>query len=81
MRENSGVAGICDALKIASECYRFSQIEKDTALMLYRCLKPLWFTRIEELKEAGSDCRAVRESLNKSEKDLTVPVDFSEYMR
>ena len=48
--EPAGVSGICEALQIASEVYRFSELEKNTALPLYRCLKPLWYTRVEELK-------------------------------
>ena len=80
MRESSGVSGICEALKIASEYYRFSDIEKDTALMLYRCLKPLWYTRVQELKKAGNDPDAIRTCLDETEHALTSPIDFSEYM-
>lgn len=81
MRESNGVSGICEALKIASEYYRFSDIEKDAALMLYRCLKPLWYTRVEALKKAGKDPDAIRMCLNEAEHALTSPIDFSEYMR
>lgn len=80
MRESSGVDGICEALKIASECYRFSDIEKDTALMLYRCLKPLWYTRVEELKAAGDDPGAIKACLDQAEQALTSPIDFAAYM-
>ena len=80
MRENNGVSGICEALKIASEYYRFSDIEKDAALMLYRCLKPLWYTQVEELKKAGIDPDAIRTCLNEAEHALTSFIDFSEYM-
>ena len=80
MRESSGVSGICEALRIASESYRFSDIEKDTALMLYRCVKPLWYTRVEELKKAGNDPDAIRTCLSETERALTSPVDFTEYM-
>lgn len=80
MRENNGVDGICEALKIASECYRFSDIEKDTALMLYRCLKPLWYSRVVELKDAGSDINAISAVLGEAERALTERIDFKEYM-
>ena len=80
MRESDGVSGICEVLKIASEYYRFSDIEKDAALMLYRCLKPLWYTVVEELKKAGNDCDAIRKALNKSESELTSEIDFKKYM-
>ena len=77
MRESSGVSGICKALQIASECYRFSDLEKETALMLYRCLKPLWFTRVEALKKAGQDPDAIQACLDETEQALTAPIDFA----
>ncbi len=80
MRENSGVDGICEALKTASEVYRFSEGEKDTALMLYRCLKPLWYTRVKALKEAGDDRDAIRACLDETEHALTAPFDFAACM-
>ena len=80
IRENNDVPGICDALRTAAEFYRFSDIEKDTALMLYRCLKPLWYTRVKKLKEAGDDHKVIKESLDESEHDLTVQIDFGKYM-
>ena len=80
MRESNGVSGICEALKIASEYYRFSDPEKDTALMLYRCLKPLWYTRVEKLKKAGNDPDAIQTCLNETEHALTAPIDFAEHM-
>jgi hypothetical protein len=38
---------IRDALRTAAGYYQFSDLEKNTAPMLYRCLKPLWFTRVK----------------------------------
>ena len=80
MRESSGVTGICEALKIAAVEYRFSDLEKDTALMLYRCLKPLWYTRVQALREAGNDPAAIRKSLDETETALTQPINFRTYM-
>lgn len=80
MRESSGVSGICEALQIASEAYRFSELEKSTALMLYRCLKPLWYTRLKALEKAGSDPAAIRACLDEAEHALTAPIDFAAYM-
>lgn len=80
MRENSGVSTICDALDAASAFYRFSEPEKDIALMLYRCLKPLWFTRREALKKAGNDLEAIRACLDRTERELTEPYDFRSAM-
>ncbi|MBR3129167.1 MAG: hypothetical protein IKF65_01435 [Clostridia bacterium] len=80
MRESDGVSGICDALKIAAECYRFSELEKDTALMLYRCLKPLWWSAVKALKDAGNDQTAIRACLDKAERALTEEIDFKTFM-
>ena len=80
MRENSGVPEICEALEAAAAFYRFSDLEKDTALMMYRCLKPLWYTRVQELKEAGNDPDAVKACLDRAERELTGPVDFRKHM-
>lgn len=65
-------------LKIVSEYYRFSEVEKQAALMLYRCLKPLW--NIDVLKEIGNDTAAVGAYLNETERSLTENIDFAPYM-
>ncbi|MCR4622020.1 MAG: phosphotransferase [Clostridiales bacterium] len=80
MRECDGAAEIREALRTASECYRFSDIEKETALMLYRCLKPLWYTKVEKLKNAQNDPAAIASALDEAERALTEPIEFSECM-
>lgn len=81
MRENFSdfqkeISMICDALRIASDYYRFSDLEKDTALMLYRCLKPLSFISLESLKELGNDLKAIGAFLDETEYYLTAHIDF-----
>ena len=80
IRECYNVSKICEALKYASEYYRFSDFEKDTVLMLYRCLMPLWYTRVEDMKDLGNDYKAVRAFLDETERMLTDPINFREYM-
>ena len=80
MRECDGVQGIREALKISAEYYRFSDIEKDAATMLYRCLKPLWYTRVKKLKEAGNDSEAIKAALDETESALTEDIDFTDCM-
>ena len=72
---------ICDMLKISGEYYHFSDIEKESALMLYRCLKPLWFCKLGRLKECGDDNEAVKMFLTKTEHFLTANIDFKAYMQ
>ena len=80
MRENDDVPDICEALSISAGYYRFSDLEKDTALMLYRCLKPLWYTQVKKLKEAGNDRDSIDACLGEAEHRLTAPINFREHM-
>lgn len=67
---------IKSAIKIVESVYTFSMIEKYAALMLYRCIKPLWWTRVQRLKKAANDYSAIQECLDKVESMLTRNVDF-----
>ena len=85
MRENYGdfeaeIEKIRRALRIACRYYTFSEEEKAAALPLYRCLKPLWFIRVEDLREAGDDREAIRRCLDRTEHYLTEDIDFRSYM-
>lgn len=85
MRENfdefeKELAMIRDALKIAGEDYRFSDSEKDAALMLYRCLKPLSFISLDTLKACGTDPQAIQTVLDETERYLTADLDFKSCM-
>ncbi|MBR4906465.1 MAG: hypothetical protein IKZ44_06380 [Clostridia bacterium] len=85
MRENYGefeqeLEMIREALRISSEYYAFSEDEKRAALPLYRCLKPLWYTRVEDLREAGNDEAKIREILDRIERFQTAEIDFTSCM-
>ena len=54
--------------------------EKQAALPLYRCLKPLWFTRVDDLREAGDDAQKIRQCLDRVEFYLTEKIDFTRDM-
>ena len=79
MRENNS-GSIPEALKISSEYYVFSEEEKQAALPLYRCLKPLWWTAVRELEDAGSDGEKIRKCLDEAEARLTEDIDFRSCM-
>ncbi len=66
-------------LKIVSRYYHFSDLEKQTALTLYRCQKPLYYTA-GELKKLGDDQAAIRKFLDETEHFLTLDIDFPAYM-
>lgn len=71
------IRAIRRALTIAARYYPFSPAEKTAALPLYRCLKPLWYTRVEALKEAGTDEGRIRQELDQTERFLTENIDFA----
>ncbi len=71
---------IKEALMISKRYYTFSEEEKQAALPLYRCLKPLWWTSIQDLKDAGDDREAVKKCLDRSEYYLTTDIDFRSCM-
>lgn len=79
MRENDSET-IPEALKISRAYYVFSDEEKEAALPLYRCLKPLWWSRVKALKGAGKDEAAVQKCLDAAESCLTEEIDFTRYM-
>ncbi len=67
-------------LKLVSGYYHFSDIEKQAALMLYRCLKPLWWDSVYMLKKLGGDTVAQKRFLDEIEELFTRDIDFSTYM-
>lgn len=86
MRENFNVDFdkelnmIFNTLKTVSPHYHFSNIEKQSILMLYRCIKPLWYNRVERLKSFKDNISEIQNFLNKTELYLTKPIDFLIYM-
>lgn len=79
MRENSAET-IPEALRIASGFYAFSEEEKEAALPLFRCLKPLWYSRVSDLKKAGDDPERIRRCLDESLRMLTENIDLKSFM-
>lgn len=79
MREN-GSDTIPEALKISSAYYTFTEEEKEAALPMFRCLEPLWWTAVQDLKKAGNDEEAVQKCLDQAESLLTKEIDFRSYM-
>ncbi len=67
------------ALGVVREVYPFCQAEKELALPLYRCLCPLWFTSVDQLKAAKTE-EEVRRALEDVERAQTREIDFGAYM-
>ncbi len=71
---------LLETLKKVSQVYCFSDLEKQAAPLLYRCLKPLWYTEIETLNEAGNDVNAIQTCLDRTEELQTKEIEFAAYM-
>ena len=66
-------------ITIVKERYRFSEAEMELALPLFRCLSPLWFTSVEQLKAATGE-EEVQAALDETERAQTMEIDFRAYM-
>ncbi len=71
---------LLETLKKVSQVYCFSDLEKQAAPLLYRCIKPLWYTETEALKAAGADENAIQNCLDRAEALQTKEIAFAEYM-
>lgn len=71
---------IFEALKVVSSVYAFSEQEKDAAVLIYRCVKPLWYTRIKSLKESGGNGTAIQKCLDEMEYAQTRKINFRSVM-
>ena len=70
---------LLETLKSVSQIYCFSELEKQAAPLLYRCLVPLWHTGIDILKE-GTDENAIQIILDRVEELQTKEIAFAAYM-
>ena len=74
------LAEILRALKISGSYYCFSEDEIKAAPLIYRCVKPLWYTRVYTLKEAKDDQDAIQACLDEMEYAQTREIDFRSFM-
>lgn len=75
------LAEILRALGIVKEIYTFSKEEIEAAPLIYRCVKPIWFSRVDDLKAAGNDMAAIQKHLDDMEYALTREIDFESAMK
>ncbi len=66
-------------IEVVRQHYGFSEAEKELALPLFRCLFPLWFTSVEQLKAAKGE-EEIRAALDDAERAQTMEIDFRAYM-
>lgn len=79
-QQDPALDSIIHALTVVKEIYHFSDLEKQAALPLWRCLKPLWWTSIQRLKEAADDTEKIQAALDTVEELQTMEIDFAAAM-
>jgi hypothetical protein len=74
---NFTIECIMHGIKVSKRVYKFSEIERKAALLLYRCIKPLFYDAVENLKNAGDDFAAINKCLDETERIQTQEIDFA----
>lgn len=75
--EDFVVRSLLHAIEISKQAYHFSEAERNAAILLYRCLEPLWYTEVEQLKRAGENLDAINKCLDETEYMQTREIDFA----
>ncbi len=74
------VSCVQQTLKTVSAVYKFSDIEKQAAPLIFRCVEPIFYNALDDLKEAGEDKEKIKLCLDRAEYELTADFDFAAYM-
>jgi len=74
------VSCVQQTLKTVSAVYKFSDIEKQAAPLIFRCVEPIFYNALDDLKEAGEDKEKIKLCLDRAEHELTADFDFAAYM-
>ncbi len=77
---DSATACILYAIDIVKKVYAFNDAERELALPLYRCIRPLWSTAVEELRKAQTE-GDIQALLDETEQIQTMEIDFSSLMK
>ena len=79
-KDDNFLKRVIHALDIAGRVYKFSDLEKKAAPLLYKCIRPLWWHASDELKEAGNDKEKITAHLESVEFEQTREIDFAKHM-
>jgi len=66
-------------LKFSAEVYKFNELEKKAAPLLYKCIKPLYWQSTDLLAEAGTDDAKIQECLDFIEYEQNREIDFWDF--
>lgn len=68
-------------IRLVADIYSFSELEKNTAILVYRYLKPFWWRPAHEIEKIKDNEQKVAQILKWVENELTrTDIDFSEFM-
>ncbi len=74
------ISHVQQTLKTASAVYKFSDSEKLAAPLIFRCVVPIFYNALDDLKEAGDDKEKIQKCLDRAEHQLTADLEFEAYM-
>ena len=74
--EDTFLKRVIHALDIAKKVYTFSDLEKKAAVLLYRCIRPLWWYASVQLKEVRTDNEKIQQHLDGIEYEQTREINF-----
>ena len=79
-KDDTFLKRVIHALEIARKVYTFSDLEKQAAPLLYKCIRPLWWNAWRELEEFSGDDARIRQYLDEIEYEQNRVIDFSKHM-
>ena len=71
---------VLHTLDIVKKVYSFSDLEKEAAPLLYKCIRPLWWRSSMLLEEAGTDDAKIQKHLDEILYEQTRDIDFLSHM-
>lgn len=74
------ISRILYTIQVVKKFYAFSDVEKELALPLYRCIRPLWFTNVEKFRKAKTE-GDMQNLLDETEQIQTMEIDFFNLMK
>lgn len=74
------VENLLHFLNVVKDVYKFNDLEIKAAPLIYRSVKPLWFYRVDDLKECGNDEARIEAQLNEMERAQVREIDFQSAM-
>lgn len=79
-RNEKALRSFYDNIRIIKETYAFSQLERETAILLYRYLRPFWWQPFHALSQDTTDAERAAKILTWIEREQQREIDFDALM-